>query len=293
MTTLPVPTCPLCGNGVFRELVSKEFADDQHLVRCATCGVVRLIGETPATPDYWEDDTASLHVYRDAGLRTEVRDRYGRYLRLITKVSGGRGTLLDAGCGIGHFLLAARDAGWQVAGVEVSAKAATIARSLGFDVETAGLENSRRPPGAFDVVTLWDIIEHLDDPVAALRVVHEKLQPASIVFLETPDEAFWARAFLRQAFLASRGRVDLLSYFYYPDHRFYFTRETLTRLLERAGFRNVQVWRDVTLPAKARLEIAPWRFPCRRVVLPLLPAFLGLMRRVGTGNKLMAAATKA
>ena len=148
------------------------------------------------------------------------------------------------------------------------------------------------PPGAFDVVTLWDIIEHVEDPIAALRAAHEKLRPGGAVFLETPNEDFWARPLLRRAFAATRGRIDLLSYFYYPDHRLYFTRATLTRALETAGFQNIRVWRDVTAPTKARLKIARGEFPCRRVVVSLIPAFLGLVGCVGAGNKLMAVATK-
>jgi SAM-dependent methyltransferase len=189
--------------------------------------------------------------------------------------------------------MAARDAGWQVAGVEMSAKAAEIARRRGLDVETAGLEESQWPRGAFDVVTLWDLIEHLEVPLAAMSVVHEKLRPGGTVFLETPDETFWVRSVIRGIFNLSGGRIDLLRYFYYSDHRFYFSATTLRHILGKAGFRDVQVWRDVTLPAKAQLKIAPWRFPLGGFVLPLLPAFLGLMRRLGRGNKLIVAATKA
>ena len=285
--------CPLCGGDRWRALVAKTFPGAQRLLGCRRCGLVRLFSDTPWRADYWEDDGAGVHVYENSRLRAEVRERYSRYLAVIDEGRTRSGALLDAGCGVGNFLLAARDAGWRVAGVEVSAKAVAIARRLGLDVEIAALEDSRWPPAAFDAVTLWDLIEHVEDPVAALRAVHDKLRPAGTVFLETPNEEFWARSVLRRAFAASGGRLDLLSYFYYPDHRFYFTRATLIRLLETAGFRHVRVWRDVTAPTKARLKIASARFPCHRVVLPLLPVFLGLTGCLGAGNKLMASAMKA
>lgn len=292
MRTSSIVACPMCGRSLFRELVSKEFPYQQHLVRCDGCGLVRLLGERQFQPDYWDDDAVALDVYSDEELRAEVRRRYERYLKVITRLCGGPGSLLDVGCGIGEFLLAARDGGWQVAGVEVSEKAAMIARSRGLEVETAHLEESRLAPGAFDAVTLWDVIEHLDAPVAAMRVVHEKLKPGGAVFLETPNEGFGVRSAFRKAFTISHGRIDLLRYFYYPDHRFYFTVATLRQLFESTGFQGVQVWRDVTSPTKARRKIAPWRFPLGRFVLPLLPAVLGLMRRFGMGNKLMVTATK-
>ncbi len=285
--------CPLCGGDRGHALVGKIFPGGQRLLGCEHCGLVRLFSETPFRPDYWEDDGAGVNVYEDSRLRAELRRRYARYLTVIDADRTGTGALLDAGCGIGNFLMAARDAGWCVAGVEVSAKAAAIARRVGLDVEISALEDSRQPPGAFDVVTLWDLIEHVEDPVGALRAVHDKLRPGGTVFLETPNEGFWGRSLLRRAFAASRGRVDLLSYFYYPDHRFYFTRATLVRLLETAGFKDVRVWHDATAPTKARLKIAAARFPCHQVVLPLLPVLLGVTHRLGAGNKLMAAATRA
>ena len=69
-------------------------------------------------------------------------------------------------------------------------------------------------------------------------------------------------------------------------------RDFISRALETAGFQNIRVWRDVTAPTKARLKIARGEFPCRRVVVSLIPAFLGLVGCVGAGNKLMAVATK-
>lgn len=285
--------CPLCGEARFRKLVWSKPPHPQRFYSCERCRLVRMVTETAFRRDYWDDEALTLHVYSNNRVRAELRARYERYLPLVTALCGGAGSLLDAGCGIGNFLLAAREARWKVAGVEVSEKAAAIARSHGLEVETASLEESRLPAGTFDAVTLWDVLAQLEAPVKAMRVVRDKLRPGGIVFLETPNEGFWLRSVFRKAFDVSRGRIDLLQYFYYPDHKFYFTVETLTRLLETAGFRDVRVWQDVTSPSKARLKIAPGKFPLRGVVLPLLPVALGLMRRFGIGNKLIATARKA
>jgi SAM-dependent methyltransferase len=285
--------CPLCSRSAVREFVAKEFPYQRRLGRCDDCGLVRMVAERPFERDYWENDSVGLDVYGNDGVRTDMRRRYERYLPLIGRLGGGTGALLDVGCGIGNFLLAAREAGWEVAGIEVSAKAAAIARRRGLDVETTRLEESRRPPGMFDAVTLWDVIQHLEDPVGAMRAVHEKLRPGGVVFLETPDEGFWIRSASRAAFVLSQGRIDLLDYFYNPEHRFYFTVMTLGRVLERAGFRTVGLWRDVTSPAKASRKIAARGLPLSGFVLPLLPPFLGIFRQLGVGNKLMLAATKS
>ena len=293
MRTSVLVHCPICDQGTFREVLAKEFPHKQRLVRCEGCRLVRLFGDSQSNRDYWDEDATALDVYSNDHVRTELRKRYQRYLTLLTRLSGQAGTLLDAGCGIGNFLLAAREKGREVSGTELSEKASRIARERGLNVETARLEESRQPVGAFDVVTLWDIIEHLEEPAAAMHVVHEKLRPGGTVFLETPDEGFWVRSALRGAFAVSWGRIDLLRYFYYQDHRFYFTAATLGQLLSKVGFQNVRVWRDVTSPTKAHLKLAPWRFPLCGLVIPALPAFLGLMRWMGLGNKLIVTATKA
>jgi 2-polyprenyl-3-methyl-5-hydroxy-6-metoxy-1,4-benzoquinol methylase len=276
-----------------RELVAREAPDRQWFYRCEGCGLVRMVSGRADRPDYWDDEGVTVQVYSNQTVRAELGARYQRYLPVITELCQGAGTLLDAGCGIGNFLVFAREAGWSVAGLEVSEKAAGIARSRGLDVERARLEESRLPAGAFDAVTLWDVLAQIDNPLAALRVVREKLRPGGTLFLETPNEGFWMRSVFRTAYHASGGRVDLLRYFYYPDHRFYFTGASLHRMLERTGFRDVRVRQDVTSPAKASLKIAPGRFPLRRVVRPALPAMLGLMRHAGVGNKLIVTARSA
>jgi 2-polyprenyl-3-methyl-5-hydroxy-6-metoxy-1,4-benzoquinol methylase len=283
--------CPLCGQRALRELVAKEF-QHQRLCRCDGCGLVRLVAGSALRRDYWEDDAVALNVYSNDEVRAEMRQRHERYLPVIAQLRGRTGALLDVGCGIGNFLVAARDAGWKVAGLEVSEKAAAIARSRGFDVETGRLEESRWPSGTFDAVTLWDVVQHLEAPAVAMRIVHEKLKPGGVVFFETPDEDFWARSVARAIYAISQGRIDLLRYFYIPGHKSYFTATTLGRLLEQAGFRTMGMWRDVTAPAKAHRKIAAWRLPARGLVLPLLPSVLAALRRLGVGNKLMLAATR-
>jgi 2-polyprenyl-3-methyl-5-hydroxy-6-metoxy-1,4-benzoquinol methylase len=285
--------CPLCDRSAFRELVAKDAPERQWFYRCGGCGLVRMVSDRPERPDYWDDEGVTLQVYSNDTVRAEMRARYERYLPVITALCGGTGKVLDAGCGIGNFLVFAREAGWSVAGVEVSEKASAIARSRGLDVERARLEDSQLPAAAFDAVTLWDVLAQIDTPLAALCVVQEKLKPGGTLFLETPNEGFWMRSVFRTAFQASGGRVDLLRYFYYPDHRFYFTAGSLHRMLEKTGFRDIRVWQDVTSPAKASLKIAPGRFPLCRVVLPVLPAVLGLMRHAGMGNKLIVSARRA
>ena len=101
MTTATALTlaCPICELGSFRELVDREFAPRQRLVKCAGCGVVRLVGEFQT--DYWVEDATSVDVYGDPVVQAELGPRYERALDRLAALCGGTGTILDGGCGIG------------------------------------------------------------------------------------------------------------------------------------------------------------------------------------------------
>jgi hypothetical protein len=94
--------CPLCGRSLFFQLVPKEFLHEQRLVKCAGCGLVRLIGKGSSHLDYWDDNTVALDVYSNSKVRTQLSYRYGRYLQIITSFwvdERAFSWMLDAGSG--------------------------------------------------------------------------------------------------------------------------------------------------------------------------------------------------
>lgn len=135
--------------------------------------------------------------------------------------------LLDAGCGPGYFVRAARDAGFDACGVEVSRYAVEFAqRELGVDVRHGTVSVPDLPAGSFDVVTMWDVIEHLPEPLAALRAVAGVLRPGGLFMLSTGDYAS----------LVARLSGRHWHLFNLPEHLWFFTPGSLRRLLRRAGF---------------------------------------------------------
>lgn len=284
--------CDLCGGGDLEFLVTQPLVGHGRLRRCQTCGLVTLSREAPVPADYWEEDACGLDVYGDPAYLAEVERRYRQYLALIAALHRGPGVLLDAGCGPGNFLRVARALGWKVYGVDISEKAAAQARTFGLEVETAHIEKVPWPDQFFDVITLWDVIEHLDSPRRAVEAAYRKLRRGGVLFLETPDEGFWIRRVLVAAHRMSAGRIQLSRYFYYPDHCVYFTATTITALLTKIGFRILRVVRDVTPISKAYLKISPWAFPLKRLILTALPLTFGILTRLGKGNKLIVLARK-
>jgi SAM-dependent methyltransferase len=194
---------------------------ERHLVgaieRCADCGMVRLPPRL-VRAEVYEDAEDPAYVEHP-----EQRIANGNAL-LDLLPPGGR--LLEIGCACGFLLVAARERGFAVEGVEVSRWAAEYARrEYGLDVKTGTLAEVDLPQGAYDAVVLADVIEHLVDPVETVRVSARLLRPGGRLLILTPDVGSVA------ARLAGRHWWGLLD-----DHYFYFSRETLRRLLEREGF---------------------------------------------------------
>jgi len=124
----------------------------------------------------------------------------------------------------------ARSRGWETSGVEPSAWAARRAQDKKHQVVNAPLRKANLPAGSFDLVTLWDVIEHLHDPLGQLREIHRLLKPGGVFGLSTMD------AGCLFAKLAGRRWP-----WFMRMHLYYFTRGTLTRMLQQAGFEVLEI----------------------------------------------------
>jgi SAM-dependent methyltransferase len=220
-------TCALCSDGESRALFT---VDGALIVACRACGLVRqdtrpLAAAAVYDAGYYATDNpkggyANYFLDADVNRRT-FRDR----VRAIERRYGRRGRLLDVGCALGDFLLEAKASGWDVEGVEISSFAAQRARERGLRVTAGRLEELALPDASFDVITLYDAIEHLTDPVATLAAVRRLLVPGGIVHLVTPNVGGL------QARLLGR-----FWYHYKPgEHLFYFSPNTMSATVEAAG----------------------------------------------------------
>ena len=210
----------------------------EDIVRCAACGhmqLARMPGEARLAESYGQA-ASDDYVEEEAGQRVTA----GAVLaRLERHVPGGAGQvssgpaprLLDLGCWVGFLLAEARERGWEVMGVEPSEFASDYARSrLGLDVVTGDLLAAPLPEGAFDAVVLGDVIEHLPDPGGALDRIAPLLVRGGVLCLMVPD----AGSRVARALGARWWSVI-------PTHVQYFTRASLRRLLERHGYRVLEV----------------------------------------------------
>jgi len=161
---------------------------------------------------------------------TERENRLRTFRRVLGAVGPARGRrLLDVGAYCGYFLKVALAAGFRAEGLELSRWAASQARASGLVVHRETLVEAAGGGRRYDVVTLWDVVEHLPDPRADLAAAFRLLEPGGRIHLATIDAAS-----LLARLLGARWPwlMDM--------HLFYFDRSTLPALLEEVGFREVQ-----------------------------------------------------
>jgi SAM-dependent methyltransferase len=226
--------CQICGGdlhllytGSQQEARAEAFSPTNHqpgqygdLYQCGRCGTV-------AQPSLPKGD-ALLDLYRNMRDERYLEEEQGRRRtanRILDAIQqrAPSGRLLDVGCGHGLLLDEARKRGYDVEGVELSTAAAAHAReALGLTVHPATLDQleGRR----YNAIVLADVLEHLDDPPAAIDRCARLLEPGGVLCLVTPDPAS------RTARLAGASWWG-----YLPAHTFLLPRSTLKQLLDGKG----------------------------------------------------------
>lgn len=240
LATMPdtgtVNHCNLCGEGN-RRMLYRKFGYD--LVRCTTCGLV-YVGNPPsaeavsafysAEADYHSEllDPNDPAFERMRGI---ARQHLRMLLRSVDQPAGLR--LLDIGCSSGLFLDEARAAGFDAHGAELSPDTARFARDhFGLEVHAGDWRDGGYEDGSFDVITLFDVIEHLPDPLAELKAIRRLLKPGGLLLQSTPniDGLFPQLSFL----LA--GPLDYWPHPEPPHHLYQFSVDTLSLMTRNAGY---------------------------------------------------------
>lgn len=152
--------------------------------------------------------------------------------RYLPKPAQGQ-RLLDIGCGNGSFLVSAREAGWQVSGVEPDPKAADAARQCGLDVTVGTVDLLAGESDCFDAITLSHVIEHVHEPKQLLQAVRRLLKPGGIVYIDTPNTQSHGAAIFKKNW---RGLET-------PRHLVLFNPASLTDLLCATGFSDIKMER--------------------------------------------------
>lgn len=248
-------SCPLCGSGNRSfSLYAKVGELKVNVCRCTMKFLNPYLAEEEMKEIY--DTEGSLeqvnpilknyysfyHAYK--GSRTHRT--YLRVLRdLAMRVSGK--SLLDVGSGNGIFLEVAKSEGWKTEGIDSSPTNVEFAKSRGLEVTLGGFGTPGLQKEHFDVITLWDVIEHTANPVALLQKCRETVKTGGHVVIATPNDFNLVRLLASFLYRLSGGRITQpLSEIYVVEHILYFSKDTLCSMLKALNFDVERVVYDFT-----------------------------------------------
>ncbi len=197
------------------------------IVQCLRCGLV--YSDTDLTD---ERITQIYSAVEDQTYAENLDARYRTFRHNLSQLAGilpPAGTLLDVGAHCGGFLKVAEELGYDAMGVEPSAWAARYAREVLEQKVVEGTVKNLPPHMTdFDIVTMWDVLEHMKAPVEELLRIHSRLRPGGFLILSTLDIANWLPRIMGRRW---PWLMDM--------HLYYFTEEIMKQILTRAGFRCV------------------------------------------------------
>jgi SAM-dependent methyltransferase len=294
MTDEPV-ACAVCGVDDARVLSWRaRWGQRMRTVACRRCGLVyasprpdrerlaRFYREQIYTQ--YLDASGRFQERLLASSRTQARDTFDFFVgRAGQRLAGSR--VLEVGCGLGDFLVLAREAGARVLGLELDGPYADFAEKQHNLSIGRGRVEDLDTEARFDVIALFHVVEHLEDPVGVLAALRPKLASGGRLFIEVPD-------------FMGPWRIPFTE-FLRLEHLYNFSPETLRRVLARAGFRVTRqdgdpfLLRVVAEPGSSELPAAP-RERDRRSVLRhvltwrvrgrLLQPYYAVRRRLSSGT---------
>lgn len=205
-----------------------------QVVRCPQCGTFYQWPELPweQLRFYYEGDYDSYETAladETSPIRRWIRRRYTLKMRRFVEQFFSSGTLLDIGCGTGIFLEEMQGSGnWKLQGVEpITSAARYVVERFGIPVINERVEYLELPDCTFDVITMWNVFEHLEDPKVAIKNMYRALKPNGICIVAVPNYESISRLIFGKYWCG----WDL------PRHLFVLPRTTLLELFRREGFK--------------------------------------------------------
>lgn len=273
-------SCPVCGCADFT-VTYEPWVDEpdpaklygtatgihgtQRMVTCRECG---LLYENPRYPA--EAIVQGYMASDDAGHDSQYKMRVHSFSKALNKLAprlppkGAK--VLDIGAAGGAFLDAATQFGYDAWGLEPSWFRVSRGKERGLHIEQGVIDNHSFAPESFDMVTLWDVIEHMPDPLDSLRRVHALLKPGGTLLLNFPDIDTW------QARLAGKHFWWIIS-----AHLAQYSPSTIKEICKHSGFETFHFqpyWQWLELGYLERMANTYYKIPLAGLVEKLTPGKL-------------------
>lgn len=213
-------TCIVCNGTALSALKGYE---KHYLVSCKSCGLVF----SQRIPSATELDTHYAHYsYKtDQEIPDLTKESYHKLLDEFEPYKKNN-RLLDVGTGRGWFLQEAKKRGWEVYGTEFSPEAIARCEKNGINMKVGALNQSMFDADFFDVITSFEVIEHINNPNEDLATIFSFLRPKGLFYCTTPNFNSVMRYYLK----------DKYNVIEYPEHLTYYTKKTLINTVKKAGF---------------------------------------------------------
>ncbi|MCA6078515.1 class I SAM-dependent methyltransferase [Fulvivirga sedimenti] len=224
--------CQACGNQSLQHyltvrdhFLSKEEFD---LLHCIHCDMLTTYPVPEDISRYYDSEDYLSHQFTKKNLITAlykfIRDvQVNNKLDLIGSYHSA-GSLLDVGCGTGYFLKTAQTNGYHVSGVEINTGARQVAQELIQIPIYASLSDIKE--SAFDIITLWHVLEHLPKPVTQFQRLHSLLSSKGTLLIAVPN-------------YKSKDAVHYKEYwagYDVPRHLYHFSQQSIHKLADKTGF---------------------------------------------------------
>lgn len=231
-------TCNLCGSNQYtvhlvRGDLNTFLPGMFQLVKCSNCGLVYQ-NPRPTLSSWTEIYPLHYDQYQSNQTRPtlqKILNEYGqnKKLKAIRKFCDG-GNICDIGCSTGDFLATVQNhPEWVAFGVEPNRAASNIAHSRGLHVTTRYFEANAFPDIQFNVVTMWNVIEHLSDPLSTLKEIYRRLTPGGFLIFTTPNLDSIDQKIFKEYWIG----------YELPRHFYVFSTKTVGMLLAKTGFKLV------------------------------------------------------
>jgi 2-polyprenyl-3-methyl-5-hydroxy-6-metoxy-1,4-benzoquinol methylase len=201
------------------------------------------------------------------------------------------GKILDIGCGTGLFLIEAKKRGWEVYGTEYTDTAINICKLSAINMQQGKLDPAWYQENMFDVITSFEVIEHINNPKEDIENIKKILRPNGLFYFTTPNFNAVERYLLK-------GSYNIIEY---PEHLSYYTKKTVHYLLTNAGFKRKKLTttglsitrirtslgkKEALINASSTDELVRQRLEKKALMQMLKKALNGILNVIGIGSSL-------
>ena len=229
--------CYLCEKPNLKIIRTKLRHDiERNVLQCQDCGIVYLEPQEKNLKEFYSKDYRNIYT-PIIGKIVDSKESFDIYLPyqqaridLIKEKLNPEMKALDIGCSSGHFLYALKPYVEEVTGIEFNKENAEfVNKVLGIQVHTCPIEDTDISMEHFDLITAFQVLEHIDKPLEFLKTISKYLKPGGLLYIEIPN--------INDALVSLYNVEPYCDFWFREPHIFYYYPKTLYLILEKPGFR--------------------------------------------------------